>query len=1370
MLFKTVGGKYTLNALRYLACCFLVTLGAGSAQAQSFIARNQFYGVENGLSHREVNAIFQDKQGFMWFGTRYGLNRFDGYSFTWHTRERDGLPFNDVQAITEDNDGYLWLAGPSSHHSICLYHPIRKEVVSFKEKFGQDLRPHCNNPRGLLKKAQDGTIFFLADAPLRLMSYHSSRGLKSVSLPANWKNCGLAGISKRGTLWGVVNDSMLMEIDPTGRVLQRYVHDGRVQLRMGGPQNGMIFYYTTEPLTGGIDRMYGIDELSVRTEVPLETLEQDRSYFPELLFKFDSTGLMWAHDRLLGAGGTVLVDVGQQFPELNAIGIRSFFRDQNGALWLGGNFGAYRIQIRDNRFNTLLQTTSNTSLREGNACRGIFVDDEYLYVNLQEDGLYRVTRIGNEKKLLYKNTQEWGHLALYNSPNNQYLYVGSSGKLLRYDKSTGDTLTLTFPPAFSVWTMYETGNSHMLVGGRSGLYTVDLNTNDVGLFQQFNQYKELADAHILDIHADNNGQVWICSSSGLYAWDATKGITARYWSKGAGQFYLPADEFQHFYQDEDGTYWIGTAFTGLLHWDKKKNSVKQYTRVDGLSNNNIYAVYPDGSGNLWLTSDNGLMQFNRKTGITHTYLVRDGIAHNEFNRLSHFKGADGRMYFGGLNGITTFHPGSFLRNNKTSINSPLRIAMFQQFDGSSGKLEDRTASLLSNKEIVVYPGDRFLVFELSLLTFEDQNQAQYAYMLEGVDKDWNYQNERVLRLSGLPSGLHKLRIRGQSADGTWSAEEVVIPIRVMLPLMLRPWFLGLMGLLLVVSVYGLFRLRNWQHKRDQLLLESEIDRVTAKLKLDNQTIERQAEELRHLDALKSRFFANVSHELRTPLTLMLSPLNTVLKNKKLDDPSRQLLNLASDNGEQLLRLLAEILDLSKLESGKLELAEKPTSIQSLLRKQVAQFEAHAQRINIDLSFDYQASENLVVMLDVKNTERILNNLLSNAMKFTPTGGKVQVQVVENTDNLEIRVKDNGRGVHPDDLPYIFDRYYQSKRPDAATEGGTGIGLALSFELARLFGGSLRVESTVGKGSIFYFNFPKKEVADVYEEAVDSILPEPFVTEQEDEAMLVVSPTPSRSRLLVVEDHDSLLQYLITLLQPDFDVVGVRHGREALDVLGKDGHGIDLILSDIMMPVMDGFKLLEQLKNNDAYRHLPVVMLTARADWTDKLYALRLGVDDYLLKPFREEELRARVDNLLRNVLQRKSTIGATKDEKQTPRPLFSAEEHAWLEDVEKMVQQNLPDTHFNVDQLSDMLFISRRQLNRRLQQLTGLTPVQYIREARLAHARRLLENRTYSTVKSVVLASGMTDTEHFAKLFREKYGRSPSDYAEPAPGDARNDG
>ncbi|MCC6410645.1 MAG: response regulator [Saprospiraceae bacterium] len=1368
MLFKTVGGKYTLNAFQYLVCCFLATLGATSSQAQSYVARNQFYGVENGLSHREVNAIHQDKQGFMWFGTRYGLNRFDGYRFTWHTSERNGLPFNDIESITEDDNGYLWLMGPVSQPTICLYHPLRKEVFTLKEKFGVDLKLHYNNPRGQLKKSSKGTIYFLADAPLRLMSYHPSRGLKSASLPANWQQFFLSEVSEHGTLWGVVNDTMLMEIDSTGKVLQRFVHDGRIQLRMGGRQNGVEFYYATGPFSGGVDRIFYIDTQGNRKEVPIETVQQERPYVPELIFRFDSTGLMWTHNRLLSPGGSVVVSLSEQFPELDATGLRSFLRDRSGAIWIGGDFGVYSSRVRPNRFNTMMQSARKTTLGEGNACRGIFVDEEYLYVNMQEDGLYRVARKGNEKTLLYKNAHEWGHLGLYNSPDGQFLYVGSSARVLRYQKNTGDTLTWNFPPSLVAWAMYQPDSNLLLVGGKRGLYTVNVRSNQVAAFDRYNQFNELADAHILFIAPDNKGQVWICSSSGLYTWAPSQGITARYWSKGEGQFYLPTDEFQHFYQDEDGTYWIGTAFTGLLHWDKKNNTIRQYTRVDGLSNNNIYAVYPDGLGNLWLTSNNGLMQFNRSSGKTRTYLVHDGIAHNEFNRLSHFMDNSGRMYFGGLNGITTFHPGSFSRKDKT-YSPPLRIALFQQFDGGTDKLEDRTASLLANKKITVYPGDRFLVFEMSLLTFEDQNHAQYAYKLDGVDNDWNYQTERTLRLSGLPYGEHVLRIKGQSSDGSWSAEEI-IPIHVMWPVYLRPWFLILLGLLLVSFVYGIFLLRNWQHQQQQLTLEIEIARVTAKLKLDNQTIERQAEELRHLDALKSRFFANVSHELRTPLTLMLSPLNTVLKNKKLDDPSRQLLNLASQNGEQLLRLLAEILDLSKLESGKLELAEKPTHLQSLLRKQVAQFEAHAKRINIDLSLDYQARKNLVVMLDVKNTERILNNLLSNAMKFTPAGGSVLVQVVENTDNLEIRVKDTGRGVHPDDLPYIFDRYYQSKRPDTATEGGTGIGLALSFELTRMFGGSLRVESALGKGSTFYFNFPKKEVADAIEEVADTMLSEPFGTKQKEDQGEVVSRSPSKPRLLVVEDHDSLLQYLLSLLKPDFDVVGVRHGREALDVLEQDDHEVDLILSDIMMPVMDGFQLLEHLKSNDAYRHLPVVMLTARADWTDKLNALRLGVDDYLLKPFREEELRARIDNLLHNVLQRKTTATTSKEEKQTPRPLFSAEEQAWLEDVEKMVQQNLPDTHFNVDQLSDMLFISRRQLNRRLQQLTGLTPVQYIREARLAHARRLLENRTYSTVKSVVLASGMTDTEHFSKLFREKYGRSPSDYAEPTPGDARNDG
>jgi DNA-binding response OmpR family regulator len=465
--------------------------------------------------------------------------------------------------------------------------------------------------------------------------------------------------------------------------------------------------------------------------------------------------------------------------------------------------------------------------------------------------------------------------------------------------------------------------------------------------------------------------------------------------------------------------------------------------------------------------------------------------------------------------------------------------------------------------------------------------------------------------------------------------------------------------------------------------------------------------------------------------------------------------------------LAEILDLSKLESGKLELSEKPTALEPVLRKQVAQFESLANRLNITLTFDCQTRKDLTVLLDVKSTERIVNNLLSNALKFTPSGGRVDVQVVEHADALEIRVKDTGRGIHPDDLPYIFDRYYQSKQPDVATEGGTGIGLALSYELARLFGGSLRAESALGKGSTFYFHFPKKETVAETTPA-EPVVSEPFEWLETAPEAPATPDAAGKPRLLVVEDHDSLLQYLLTLLRPDFDVIGVRHGKDALQVLAQPNHGVDLILSDIMMPVMDGFKLLEHLKSSDAYRHLPVIMLTARADWTDKMHALRLGVDDYLLKPFNEEELRARIDNLLFNARSRKPADAVSADQPVLGRPILSAEEQSWLMDVEKVVQENLGNPEFNVDLLSDQLFISRRQLNRRLQQYTGIKPVQYIRDARLAHARKLLENRTYSTVKAVVLASGMTDTEHFAKLFRERYGRSPSDYADPTPGDARS--
>ncbi|MBK7936617.1 MAG: response regulator [Lewinellaceae bacterium] len=768
--------------------------------------------------------------------------------------------------------------------------------------------------------------------------------------------------------------------------------------------------------------------------------------------------------------------------------------------------------------------------------------------------------------------------------------------------------------------------------------------------------------------------------------------------------------------------------------------------------------------------------------------------------MSHFQDSNGVMYFGGLNGITAFNPADFARDEKETAHSPLKITTFQQLEGVSNKLEDRTEELLRTREIVIRPDDRFFNLELALLSYDETQLIQYAWKIEGLDEDWHYQKERNFNFGGVPYGTYRLRIKARAADGQWS-EEVALTVRVLRPWYLQWWFLILAALLLGAGIRVYIRRRHRQHILEQKKLEVLVAKATDRIEQDKKTIEKQAAELRHLDKIKSNFFANVSHELRTPLSLLLGPIGTMIKRKRLENQDFTLAKLAQLHAKQLLQLVNQILDLSKLESGKLELHESPVLLYPLLRRIVAAFESHADQRGIRFIFQFQPEKDLRILVDAAKLETILNNLFSNALKFTPSdaGGTVGLAVENLAHTLRLTVSDTGRGIHPDDLPHVFNRFYQSAQPNAPTEGGTGIGLALCKELAELMQGRIWVESPEpGAGSRFFLEIPQKEVLGV-------------VTAEEGEAIEEDETGPDVARpvtiaaghkehtVLVVEDNKSLRDYIQLILSEKYHVATAENGQEALlmmnDELGmmndesgmmngnpKDSSFIThhssliihhssfltphLIISDIMMPVMDGFQLLENLKNHAQYQHIPVIMLTARAEVQDQLRALRIGVDDYLLKPFEEEELLARVAALLEGFRGRERWrveaaelpgAGAPAEVPEAIADEPTASELAWLEELETLVRRELQNDQISVTWLAGRLYLGERQLQRRINRLTGLAPNAYIREVRLQEARRLLEQRQVQSLKEAAWAVGFRDEKHFSQIFRERFGKSPAD-------------
>lgn len=536
-------------------------------------------------------------------------------------------------------------------------------------------------------------------------------------------------------------------------------------------------------------------------------------------------------------------------------------------------------------------------------------------------------------------------------------------------------------------------------------------------------------------------------------------------------------------------------------------------------------------------------------------------------------------------------------------------------------------------------------------------------------------------------------------------------------------------------------------------------------------LKKKKEELEELDHIKSRFFANISHELRTPLTLINSPIQQLLKSNKnqLDSDTLQHLQLVARNSQQLQNLVDDILSLSKLESNKVQLNQNKVIIKPLLERIASNFKSLAQHHNIHYSFDLEGLSEAWLLVDSSKFEKVLNNLLSNAIKYTPSGRSVKLTVTQTTGWIKVVVNDTGQGISATELPHIFDRYFQSKHSNTLVQGGTGIGLALSKELATLMGGHITVESIEGEGSTFTLQIPlideplssKQEYQ--LEELTDELENEFNLTYLTPQKELL---TEKKFKLLVVEDHLDMQQFIKGLLHQDYHVSLAVNGKEALKTLQTEK--IDLIISDVMMPEMNGYTLLQKLKASDDYRNIPVIMLTALDNESSKLKALTIGVDDYLAKPFSAEELLARIYNLLMRIKVREKAL---KDEildamlsepgvntQVKTKLIIHQTDFDWLEKVAQAIKQEFTNPDFRLSELYDRFHMSERKFQRKVKKATGMSPKKYQQELALQEARTLLENKIGGNLTSVAYTVGIRNATRFSKLYEARFGKSPSAY------------
>ncbi|MEI6411223.1 MAG: ATP-binding protein [Bacteroidota bacterium] len=860
-----------------------------------------------------------------------------------------------------------------------------------------------------------------------------------------------------------------------------------------------------------------------------------------------------------------------------------------------------------------------------------------------------------------------------------------------------------------------------------------------------------------------DGTLWVLTTNGLWKIDLNKGIQKRL------GFEPPFRDFRFLCmtEAEDGKLWLGTFLGGVHIYDPRNGTVKIVDKNRGLPNNTVASITRDDAGNFWAATYKGLSELAPDGTVKGNLFGEEGLCELEFNRFANLKAKNGSLLLGTVEGLHIVQPPGLESAPKTVAPPQIYLTSLMAANTQNGAERNDQFGFEEIPELELAPDRRRLSLRFALSNYIQPNRNQFAYRFEGIDPNWiPIGNQHELTLNDLPAGRYTLLIKGCDFQGNWTETPIRISIYAREFFYKQPWFYFLC--LLPFLIFGWIWLQQLRSEKSRL--EQEVRKRTHQIQEDKVLIEQQAQELMRLDEAKSRFFTNISHELRTPITLITAPIEQLLR-KDTDHSERatqQSLQWVLHNGRKLAALVEELLELSRLEAGKTVLQETPTEFYPYCRQLFSAFESQAHIKRIRYKFNYQGNTHYNFMLDRRRLEKIINNLLSNALKFTPPEGLVEMNVrIESLQDaakhlISIQVKDTGRGIPPDDLPHLFERYFQTNHHHFASEGGTGIGLALAKELSALMHGNLQVESSLGAGSRFTLTLAATEAP-----ALSGPTPQ-TVPDKGDEMptqdLRTATAPMDAPHILLVEDNPDMQALLRTILGAHYKLSIANNGQEAWDLLENPSEAfkdLSLILSDVMMPRMDGYALLEKIKNHPRQQYLPIVMLTARAEENSKLQALRFGVDDYLIKPFSPQELLARLHNLIQNYQKRKAFSS-----KITPDISFDevdTHDHQWLKTIETAAKTALDKgLSLNVPLLAEAGAMSERQFFREIKRLTGLTPNGYILEVRLQKARHLLQHRAYGTLAEYAYAVGFETPAYFTKVFEKHFGKHPSAYLEIA--------
>lgn len=1310
-----------------------------TADAQQYYFKH--YKVEEGLSNNSVICSLQDKQGFMWFGTKDGLNRYDGYVFKIFRNipgNSGSIGHNFISSLMEDHTGAIWVG---TLGGLFRFDARKEEFDLIPGTASDDVRAIREDREGNIWYLRGNTPYIYTPSTALSRAVNASPGLAATSI----------SISPGGVIWLGLEDGKIARYNAGSQTFERFtiIPENRIyaerwieDLLITREEKVLVatgnFGVKEYDIAGGT-----ITDVITRNEDGTSVFVRDFVQNGEKEYWIATESGIFIWNTETGR----LVNLRKHYSDPYSISDNAVYtlcRDKEGGIWAGTYFGGVNYFPRQfNSFEKFFPNFFNSI--SGNAVREI-LEDQYhnLWIGTEDAGLNMLDKASGAftrfkptnrpGSISYTNIH--GLLAVGNELWVGFFEHGLNVIDLRTKKVIRRYSAGSEPGALKhnfVHAILRLRSDTILLATARGLQRYNRETDN------FTVITALPDHFFYTcLLEDRKGRVWVGTyRDGLYCYRPSTGESNRMLRDENNPRSLPSNRINKIFESSSGDIWIATQ-NGLARYDEKKGDFTIYNAAGGMPSGIIYALLEDDTGKLWVSTSKGLVWLDPATGKLLVFTKANGLLTDQFNYSSAYKDDAGNMYFGSVNGLIRFHPSRLVQNtfHPPVYFTGLQLNNVEQEAGRKGSPLDKSITF-TNRITLSYEQATFSI-DFAALSFTAPEMTQYAYIMEGLDRDWTYlKSNRKVYFTELSPGTYTFRVKAANGLGEWNPDETSLVIEITPPI----WASNLAYLSYIALLAALlFLILRYYHQRTE-------EKNRRKFEL----LEHEKE--KEIYQAKIEFFTNIAHEIRTPLTLIKLPLEKTISSPETVPGIRENLLLMEKNTNRLIELTDQLLDFRKTEANNFSLSFVKTNVSSLLQDIFERFKQAAEQKHVRMQLKLPRIP-LQAYIDPEAFTKILSNLLNNAVKYAD--GEVELHLLPfNSEDIQftILVKNDGYIIEEALKEKIFEPFFRIKSTEKQT--GSGIGLALARSLAEMHQGTLVLRQPSGESSennknVFMLCLP------VHQETEFNLSPEK--TESTGQAAEKELEDDSKPAILLVEDNKEILSFIAGELSGQYSIYKAYNGKEALDVLKEKTarRAVQLVVSDVMMPVMDGFELCAAIKDDLNYSHIPVILLTAKNSVQSKIEGLEMGADAYIEKPFSHQHLQVQIANLLANRLKlmdyfAKSPLVHIKS------IAYSRADEQFLETLTQTIYSNLEDTELDTEKLAYMMNMSRSTLFRKIKAISNLTPNELINISRLKKAAELLKEKNYR-IYEVAMIVGYNHQSNFSRDFRKQFGMTPNDY------------